>query len=112
MPKFTERTALKEIVKFAKREFWEKRPRNVRVLRVRDEKIFSVGVPIPAITVRATQVPHYIVVLDYGNVFRLYNYKKDGTLIVGENVEKVSARMKAIEKSTKVVYIISFFFFK
>jgi hypothetical protein len=104
MPKFTERTALKEVVKFAKREFREKKPLNVRVLRVRDEKVFSIGGPIPAITVRATQVPYYIVVLDYGDVYRLYNYTKDGALILGENVEKGSDKMKEIEKSTKLEY--------
>ena len=106
MPKFTERTALKEIVKFAKREFREKRPQNVRVLRVKDEQILSIDGPIPAITIKETQVPFYIVVLDYGDMYRLYNFSKDGTLIMGENVEKDSDKMKKIEKSTKTEYII------
>ena len=104
MPKFTERAALKEIVKFAKREYKQKRPREVKVLRVRDEKVFSMGGPIPAITVRATHVPYYIVVLDYGDMYRIYNYTKDATLILGENVEKDSDKMKGIEKSTKLEY--------
>jgi len=106
MPKFTERTALKEIVKFAKREFREKRPQNVRVLRVKDEKILLIGGPIPVITIKETQVPFYIVALDYGDMYRLYNIRKDGTLIGGENVEKTSDKMKKIEKSTKTEYII------
>jgi len=104
MPKFTERTALKEIVKFAKREFREKRPQNVRVLRVKDEKILSIGGPIPAITIKESQTPYYIVVLDYGDMYRLYNFRKDGTLIGGENIEKTSDKMKIIEKSTKTEY--------
>ena len=106
MPKFTERTALKETVKFAKREFREKRPQNVRVLRVKDEQIFSIGGPLPVITIKETQVPFYIVALDYGDMYRLYNFRKDGTLISGENVEKASDNMKKIEKSTKTEYII------
>jgi len=104
MPKFTERTALKEIVKFAKREFREKKPYNVRVLRVRDEKVYSKGGPIPSITVRATQVPYYIVVLDYGDMYRIYNYTKDGVLILGENIEKGSSKIKELEKLTKSEY--------
>lgn len=104
MPKFTERTALKEIVKFAKREFKQKRPRNVRVLRVKDEKVFSKGGPIPSVTVRESQFPYYIVALDYGDVYRLYNFKKDGTLTSGENVEIASEKMATIEKNTKVEY--------
>jgi len=106
MPKFTERTALKEIVKFARREFREKRPQKVRVLRAKDEKILSIGGPIPAITIKESQIPYYIVALDYGDMYRLYNFRKDGTLIGGENVEKTSDKMKKIERSTKTEYII------
>ncbi|MFX1532488.1 MAG: hypothetical protein ACFFBC_15330 [Promethearchaeota archaeon] len=42
MPKFTERTVLKKIVKFARREFREKKPKSVRVLRVKDGQILSI----------------------------------------------------------------------
>lgn len=104
MPKFTERVALKEIVKFAKREYKQKKPRGVRVLRVKDEKVFSKGGPIPTITIRATQVPYYLVVLDYGDIYRVYSYAKDGTLNLGDNVEKNSDKMKRIEDSTKLEY--------
>lgn len=104
MPKFTERTALKEIVKFAKREYKQKKPQNVRVLRVKDEKVFSKGGPFPAVEIRKTRLPYYIVVLDYGDVYRIYSYTKGGMLILGENVEKTSDKMKLIEKNTKVEY--------
>ena len=106
MPKFTERTALKEVVKFAKREFREKKPGGARVLRVKDEVVFSKGGPIPSITVKQTQIPYYLVVLDYGDIYRLYKFKKDGELFQGENVEKNSGRMKEIEKSTRLEYSI------
>ena len=106
MPKFTERVALKEVVKFARREFREKKPQNVRVLRVKDEKIVSFGGPFPVLSIKAAQIPFYIVVLNYGDMYRLYNFGKDGTLIGGENVEKNSDKMKKIEKSTKTEYII------
>jgi hypothetical protein len=104
MPQFTERVALKEIVKFAKRDYKQKRPRNVKVLRVKDEKVFSKGGPIPSITVKESQIPYYIVALDYGDMYRLYHFKKDGTLTSGENVEKTSDKMKGLEKSTKLEY--------
>jgi hypothetical protein len=104
MPKFTERTALKEVVKFAKREYSEKKPHTVRVLRVKDEVVFSKGGPIPSITVKQTQIPYYLVVLDYGDMYRLYKFRKDGELFQGENVERGSGRMKEIEKSAKLEY--------
>ncbi|MFX1532159.1 MAG: hypothetical protein ACFFBC_13670 [Promethearchaeota archaeon] len=106
MPKFTERTALREIVKFAKREFREKKPQNVRVLRVKEEKKVAFGGPFPVLSVKATHMPFYIVALDYGDMYRLYNFGKDGLLIGGENVEKGSDKMKLIEKSTKTEYTI------
>jgi len=36
----------------------------------------------------------------------LYNFRKDGTLISGENVEKTADKMKKIEKSAKTEYTI------
>ncbi|MFX1281492.1 MAG: hypothetical protein ACFFA3_19240 [Promethearchaeota archaeon] len=104
MPKFTERTALKEVVKFATREFREKKPHNAKVLRVKDEKIFSKGGPLPTISLKRTQVSYYLVILDYGDVYRLYHFTKDGTLIFGENVEKKSETTRQIEKMTIVEY--------
>lgn len=106
MPKFTERTALKEIVKFAKREFREKKPHNARVLRVKEDKNVAFGGPYPVLSVKAEHIPFYIVALDYGDMYRVYNFGKDGTLIGGENVEKDSNKMKIIEKSTKTEYAI------
>jgi hypothetical protein len=104
MPKFTERTGLKEVVKFAKREFREKKPHSVKVLRVKDEKIFTKGGPIPAFTIKRTQVPYYLVILDYGDDYRLYHFTKNGILILGENIEKKSEIIRQIEKMTIVEY--------
>ncbi|MFX1425404.1 MAG: hypothetical protein ACFFBE_03050 [Promethearchaeota archaeon] len=106
MPKFTERTALKEVVKFAKREFREKKPYTAKVLRVKDEKIFSKGGPLPVIAIKQTQIPYYIVLLDYRATLRAYNFSKDGTLLFGENIEKESDKLIQIEKTTKIEFII------
>ncbi|MFW9876407.1 MAG: hypothetical protein ACFFG0_25205 [Candidatus Thorarchaeota archaeon] len=97
---------MKEVVKFARRGFREKKPQNIRVLRVKDEKRVSFGGPYPVLSVKRAHIPYYIVVLDYGDMYRLYNFGKDGTLINGENVEKASDKMKKIEKSTKIEFSI------
>jgi len=73
---------------------------------VKDDQILSIGGPFPAVSIKETHIPFYIVALDYGDMCRLYNFRKDGTLIGGENVEKASDKMKKIEKSTKTEYII------
>ena len=40
-----ERKILQEIVKFAKKEYREKKPSNVKILRIKDETIFRKGEP-------------------------------------------------------------------
>ena len=101
---YSERYALKEIVKFAKREFREKKPLSVRILRFKDKQVFSRGGPIPTITIKETQIPYYLVVVEFEDNYRIYNYTKTAILINGVNIEKTSEKMKQIEKSTKLEY--------
>ncbi|MHA2391078.1 MAG: hypothetical protein ACXAEX_03840 [Promethearchaeota archaeon] len=101
---YSERTALKEIIKFAKREFKEKKPLNIKVLRVKDKQIFSRGGTIPSIRVRQAQVPYYLVVVEYEHYHRIYKYFKSGILISAENYEKHSKEIKEYEKSTKLEF--------
>ena len=101
MPTFVERLALKDVIKFARREYKEKKPSNIRVLRAKKETVFSKGGPIPSIIVKKHQIPPYIVALDYADVFRFYYFSKEGVLLGGENVEKDTKKAKVIQKSTK-----------
>jgi hypothetical protein len=100
----SQRKVLKEIVKFAKREFREKKPLNLRVLRVKDERIASRGGPLPNLIQTRTHTPYYHVVLNYGEEYRVYNFSKRGVLIDGKNFLKGSKEIKVIEKTTKVEY--------
>jgi len=102
--KFTERTALKEVVKFAKKEFREKRPLAGSVLRVKDVKKISVGGPLPQHVIRESHTRHYVALLDYGENYRVYNFTKTGILINGETIEKNSDKITLLLKSTKVEY--------
>lgn len=69
--------------------------------------LISFGGPFPVLSIKAAHIPFYIVVLDYGDMYRLYNFRKDGTLIGGENIEKDSDKMREIEKSSKTEYTIN-----
>ncbi len=64
--KFTERTGLKKVVKFAKKEFREKKPLTGSVLRVKEVKKVSISGPLPQIVVKESHNRHYVVLLDYG----------------------------------------------
>ena len=100
------RNALKEVVKFAKKEYREKKPLNARVLRVKDKRIYSRGGPFPSISISKAQIPYYMVILEYKDEYRIYNFTKDGLLVNGENFEKTSKKMEQIEKSTRLEYAI------
>lgn len=102
--KRTERTALKEVVKFAKREFREKKPLTGSVLRVRDVKKVTVGGAFPKHVVKEPHSKYYVVLLDYGETYRAYNFTKKGILMNGETIEKNSDKIKSLQKSTKVEY--------
>lgn len=106
MSTFVERLALKDVVRFAKREYKQKKPSNIKVLRAKKEIVFSKGGPIPSITVKKNQIPPYIVALDYDDVFRFYYFSKHGVLQAGENVEKDTKKAKTILKFTKTVFSI------
>lgn len=104
---YSDRKTLKEIVKFAIREFREKKPLSMRVLRVKDERVYTIGGPVPVITINKTQIPYYIIALEYGENYRIYNFTKMGIMINGENIEKRSKKMNQIEKTTKLHYKIT-----
>ena len=102
--KLSERTALKEVVKFAKKEFREKKPLTGSVLRVKDVQKVTRGGPLPQHVIKESHNRYYVVLLDYGENFRVYNFSKTGILINGETIEKNSDKITLLEKSTKVEY--------
>ncbi len=102
--KITERTALKTVVKFAKKEYREKGPLSGRVLRVKDLKKVSIGGPLPQRAVRESYTHHFVVLLDYGQDYRIYYFTKEGVLINGETVEKKSDKISILKQSTKLEY--------
>lgn len=102
--KLIERGALKQVVKFAKKEFREKSPLAGCVLRIKDIKKVSIGGPLPQRGIVEHQNRYYIVLLDYGESYRVYNFSKTGILLNGENIEKDSDKIKIMKKSTKIEY--------
>ncbi|MFX1506815.1 MAG: hypothetical protein ACFFDC_11995 [Promethearchaeota archaeon] len=101
---FNQRSALKAVVKFAKREFREKKPLEGKVLRVKDVKKVTYGGPFPQQSVKINPNVYYIVLLDYGDHYRQYNFAKTGKLLDGVNIEKSSNKILTLEHSTKIIY--------
>ncbi|NVM32034.1 MAG: hypothetical protein HWN65_24550 [Candidatus Helarchaeota archaeon] len=100
------RNVLKEIVKFGKKEYREKKPSNVKVLRIKDETIFIKGEPFKRVSIAKSSHPHYLVMVEYDKDLRIYFFSKSGLLLGGENFDKTSKLVNTIKKNTVKEYSI------
>ena len=100
------RHVLKEIVKFGKREYKEKKPSNVKILRIKDETIFTKGEPFKRVRIAKISHPHYLVQVEYDKNLRINFFSKSGMLLGGENFEKTSELINIIIKNTVKEYSI------
>jgi len=65
------RKVLKEIIKFGKREFRDKKSFSVKILRIKDETIFTKGEPFKRIIIAKSSHPHYLVMVEYDKNLRI-----------------------------------------
>ncbi len=98
------RKALKQIVKFGKKEYREKKPSNVKILRIKDETIFIKGEPFKRVSIAKSSHPHYLVLVEYDKNLRVYFFSKNGVLLGGQNFDKTSKLINTIEKNTVKEY--------
>ena len=98
------RKALKQIVKFGKKEYREKKPSNVKILRIKDETIFIKGEPFKRVSIAKSSHPHYLVLVEYDKNLRVYFFSKNGVLLGGENFDKTSKLVNIIKKNTVKEY--------
>lgn len=97
------RNTLKNIVKFAKREYAEKKPLSLQVSRVKSKTIISRGL-LPSLNLKQIKGTFYVITLEYNDYFRIYSFDKKGKLIGGENLNKENKLIKEISKATTIQY--------
>lgn len=95
---------VKQLIYFAKREFREKRPFSVRVLRMKSERILTQGGPLKVLSISQTPPVYYFVLAEYEDHFRIYYYAKDGTSLGARNFELDKSLLQKINKSSVVEY--------
>jgi hypothetical protein len=93
----------KELVHFGKREYREKKPIQVRIVRIKDTPIFKRGV-LPSLMMKQHQSIQYAVLAEYIDMFRVYVFDSKGILLGAENVEKQSLVLARLVKSSKLIY--------
>jgi len=95
---------VKQLIHFAKREFREKRPFSVRVLRMKSERILTKGGPLKVLSISQTSPVYYFVLAEYEDHFRIYYYSKDGLSLGARNLELDKSLLQKINKSSVVEY--------
>jgi hypothetical protein len=91
---------VKQLIFFAKREFKEKKPLAVEVLRVKSEQFLSKGGPLKELSIKRVVGALYLVMVEYKEEIRIYYYSRNGELIEAKNIEIDSKLLKDLQKST------------
>jgi len=98
---------VKNLIFFAKREFSQKKPLKVRVVRVKNEAMFTKGGPLKVLNVRKAPDALYLVLVDYKEELRIYYYSKEGRPLGAQNFNKTQALIEKIQKATVKEFEIS-----
>lgn len=98
------RNTKKSLIYFARREYREKRPLSVRVLRIKREKILTLGGPFKILSISVTKNPYYLVLIEYAEQIRIYYYSKNGISLGARNFEHEEKLLKEIRKATIIEY--------
>ena len=93
------RDVLKNIIKFGKREYREKKPLSLKILRVKSSSVFKRGM-LPNLNIKQIKGAQFIIVADYNEYLRIYSFNRNGTLLGGENFKKTQKFTKKLSKAT------------
>jgi hypothetical protein len=98
-----QRKVMKELIHFGRREYREKRPIMVKILRIKDITTFKKGI-LPSLVVKQRQAIQHVIIAEYVENVRVYLFNSSGTLIGAENIEKKSPVFEKLTKASKIVY--------
>lgn len=99
----SQRKVLKEIIQFGKREFKEKKPLSLEILRIKSKTILKRGV-LPTLTIKQIRKIRYLIVVDYKESLRIYSFNSNGLFLGGTNLENTPKLQKLLKKDTVKEY--------
>ncbi len=97
------RDAFKKVVHFANWEYEQKRPKTVKVLRLKSKSTITLGV-LPEFQMRTIGPIIYLVVSDQGDELMIYFFNRNGNRTGGQHYEPTPQLLKKLHKSTIVKY--------
>ncbi|MFX1311736.1 MAG: hypothetical protein ACFFHD_03855, partial [Promethearchaeota archaeon] len=94
-----EREGLKKIINFANREYKEKRPKSVKVYRIKSQTFLKRGI-LPNLLIKKKGPIEYMVVEDRGIEFKVFGFSRNGTYITDYTKNPTPKFLKDLKKST------------
>jgi hypothetical protein len=93
----------KQLRNFAKKEFNEKKPLEIRVLQLKPGVIFKKGSILPNLMIKNFFGSAYVVYLDYGDQLKFYYFSKEGRSMGGQNFDKSEKLLKEMHGKAKTL---------
>ncbi len=94
-----EREGLKTVIHFANREYKEKRPKSVKVFRVKSQTVLKRGI-LPNLLIKQKGPIEYLIVEDRGDELKIYGFGHNGTFITDYTRDLTLRFLKQLQKST------------
>ncbi|TXT60675.1 MAG: hypothetical protein BAJALOKI1v1_1240010 [Promethearchaeota archaeon] len=96
---------LKQLKQFALREYKEKHPLSVLVVRTKPKTLFTRGF-LSSLRVTQQQVSQYAVICTYQKHARVYSFSTAGKLLGAENVENSPEFKKKMQKNASKLLVL------
>jgi hypothetical protein len=94
----------KQLRNFAKKEYKEKKPLEIRVLQLKPGVVFKKGSMLPNLMIKNLVGSAYVVYLDYGKQLKFYYFAKNGMSMGGSNFNKSEKILKEMHgKATTIL---------
>jgi hypothetical protein len=93
----------KQLRKFAKKEFTEKKPLEIRVLHLKPGVVFKKGSMLPNLMIKNLIGSAYVVYLDYGDQLKFYYFAKNGMSMGSRNFDKSEKILKEMHGKAKTI---------
>lgn len=98
-----QRKVSKDLLHFGRREYREKKPMKVKILRIKDITSLKRGL-LPNLVVKQHQTIQYVILAEYVENLRVYLFSSNGILIGAKNFEKKMPVLEKLTKASKILY--------
>ncbi|WP_457558473.1 hypothetical protein [Candidatus Harpocratesius sp.] len=99
-----EQKVKKKLVEFVKEEYIQKKPREIRLLKIKPKTVFKKGTILPNIIIKAFQITSFVIYLDFGEELRFYLFSSTGQSLGATTVEKTEKMLKELHGKAITLY--------